>query len=134
MRSFFMGLQWKLQCWRAFFSPQRGWADRYDQYLKGKRVWPVEESPSLPPTIPFPVEWIPVQWIEVDEGIDWVQPTSTFRLCSSVSAESGTPLPIGKGVRCVRCGIHLHEDEAHMYSPYDPPKCSRCQWIIRLLF
>lgn len=114
--------------WWMFFFPVRGWRDRYEKFLRGQRVWPIEADPTLPPTIPFPLAWVPVQW-ERDESKD----KDFFRLCSSTSLESGNPLPVGEGVRCLRCGIELHEREAHMYGAYDPPQCPRCRRLLQII-
>lgn len=114
--------------WWMFFFPVHAWRERYEKFLRGQRTWAIESHPHLHPTIPFPVEWVPVRWEESP-----ITGKEVFTMCTSTSLESGNPLPIGEGVRCLRCGIELHEREAHMYGSYDPPQCSRCYRLLKII-
>lgn len=110
--------------WRRFFHPIPGWKLRYRQYKAGQTVWAVPGKEDADPVCPWPVQWIPVR---LDPSLE-----RGFEFLESECSESYRPLPIGVGVCCVRCGIHLHPDRANVVGHFDPPRCSRCAPLVAL--
>ncbi len=117
--------------WIAFFCPVTGWKKRYLAFKGGQTTWEVPGHPKASKVVPFPVEWIPHR--TAGEFDDEATRKRGFEFLPAVCVDSGKEAPIGKGVRCLRCGIPLHESAAHMVSGFDPPYCKRCHWPLLLL-
>jgi hypothetical protein len=120
------------QRWWAFFSPEKGWRDRYLAFRSGKNVWEVPGKPECPKVVPFPVQWIPHR-LELLPEDDEAAHVRGFVFTQPVCSATGKTVPLGRGVNCLRCGVALHEARAHMVTSFSPPYCSRCRWPILLV-
>ena len=117
--------------WRAFFSPVPDWWERYRAFRSGTNQWEVPGKPDRPKVVPFPVQWIPHRLVlsEADSEAAWAR---GFEFEEAICADTGKPCGVGLVVACLRCGVPLHPEAAHMFGGFDPPYCKRCKWVIRL--
>lgn len=111
-----------LRLWWAWLHPVSGWRLRYRRFKAGQTVWPVPGAPQADPVCPWPVEWIP-------HRLDPSDPRG-FVFLDSTCAETGVPIRVGVGCRCLRCGIDLHPNVANQVSHFDPPRCRRCNVLL----
>lgn len=116
--------------WKAFFFPVKGWKERFKLYQRGTKTWSVPYDANAPKVLPWPVEWFPHRRvIETDAPEDKER---GFVFLDTTCVDSGMSAPLGVAACCVRCGVHLHPEAAHMLGGFDPPICSRCYWVIKL--
>ena len=119
--------------WFAFFSPVAGWEDRFRRYKSGQHVWGIPGKPDKPKAIPFPLEWIPHR-LELTSEDDEAAHARGFAFESVTCVDTGQEAGIGVALSCLRCGVPLHPEAAHMFGGFDPPCCNRCRLVVKLLF
>jgi hypothetical protein len=118
--------------WIAFFHPLPGWLLRLREAKAGKNTWEVPGKPDRPKVVPFPVPWLPHR-LELTEADDDADHARGFVFLPGVCVDSGKDCAVGVVVSCCRCGVSLHPAAAHMIAGFDPPYCSRCRWVIKLV-
>lgn len=118
--------------WIAFFRPRLGWAEMLREFKAGKNVWNIPGKPDKPQVVPFPIEWMPHR-LELTEADDAAAQTRGFVFLPGVCVDSGKEVEIGVAVSCCRCAVTLHPGMAGMIAGFDPPYCSRCKWVIKLV-
>lgn len=105
----------------AFLSPLPNWQQRVRLYRGGMIVWDVPDHPEVGKIGPWPAEWTPLRILADESG------TPKIDFLPVVSAVSGRTAEGEDAVACVRCGIHLHMDEAGMQTNLDVPSCAWCR-------
>ena len=121
-----------VQKWWAFLCPVPGWKERFLAAKAGKTIWQVPGKPEKPRLVPFPVEWMPHRCALTAED-DQASHARGFVFLPGVCVETGKELAVGVALSCCRCGVTLSPEAAHMYQGFDPPYCSRCRWVIKLM-
>jgi hypothetical protein len=96
-------------------------------FKAGQNIWPVGNTGKK--TIPFPLEWLVVRLDNLDTE-KWQKIGFAFE--GGWCIDTGKEFAAGEGLRCVRCGITLHESAANVVTSQDPPKCRRCLPLIAL--
>jgi len=114
----------RIKCW---LFPMAGWKDRLVAVRDGNNVWPVADHSDISPFFPWPPEWC--VWEAAPPT--WEGGPRTPRFLNTVSMISGRIAEGDYAVRCSRCGIHLHSDEANMRSNVDVPACYWCVGAVR---
>jgi len=97
-----------------------------------ENTWEVPGKPDRPKVVPFPVPWLPHR-LELTEADDDADHARGFVFLPGVCVDSGKDCAVGVVVSCCRCGVSLHPAAAHMIAGFDPPYCSRCRWVIKLV-
>lgn len=115
--------------WFCWFRPIPGWLPRLKEFNAGRTLWPHPVTGELK-IVPWPKEWLVISTKQEDIKTENGKKNG-FEFMSSVCSESLKLVPPGMGVRCVRCGVHLHPDHAAMLHDASPPSCSRCRPLIR---
>lgn len=110
----------------SFFNPVPGWKIRFREFQAGRRVWDVPGRPQCPKVIPFPIEWFPHR-LSQDEDTE-EEKARGFVFLDSLCIDTGKEIKPGVATLCLRCGVPLHPDAAHMMGGFDPPYCRRCRW------
>jgi hypothetical protein len=108
---------------RAYLSPTPDWSRTIRRFHAGEAVWPVPGHPEIQPFIPWPPDWC--SW-EPDAEAD-----SKVRFVSHVSLVSGRVCEGDNAVKCARCAIPIHMDEADMLTNLDVPACPWCVGAVR---
>lgn len=117
------GMSWWRKWW-AWLRPRKGWREDYRRFKGGKNVWPVPGNPEADNIVPFPLYWIPHRLSDHPRGFDFLEATC---------ADTGKHLPVGVGVRCLRCQVDLHPSAANMIHGFSAPYCKRCAVLISLV-
>lgn len=107
----------------AFLRPALKWRQKARLYKSGVAVWEVDGHPEIPPFIPWPPEWC--SWEHDGEA------ESKVRFTPHVSLVSGRTCEGDNAVKCARCSIPIHMDEADMMNNLDIPACPWCVGSVR---
>lgn len=122
----FRRLRWIFAQTRRFFFPQKDWWSRYSARVhQGTVTWQNQKPDGTTiSTIPFPLEWHVVAWTAAPPG---------YALLAATDERTGNVIPPEHALRCVRCGVACDDRHLPLKDAADPPICSWCRPVVKLL-